>query len=36
MKKLLKSKKPWIAIAVVVVVVAWALWSGQPAPEVTQ
>jgi|TARA_B100000900_G_scaffold235119_1_gene199616 hypothetical protein len=36
MKKLLKSKKTWIAIAVVVVVVAWALWSGQPAPEVTQ
>lgn len=36
MKKLLKSKKTWIAIAVVVVVLAWALWSGQPAPEVTQ
>jgi len=36
MKKLLKNKKTWIAIAVVVVVVAWALWSGQPAPEVTQ
>ena len=36
MKKLLKCKKTWIAIAVVVVVVAWALWSGQPAPEVTQ
>ena len=36
MKKLLKSKKTWIAITVVVVVVAWALWSGQPAPEVTQ
>ena len=36
MKKLLKSKKTWIAIAVVVVVVAWALWSGQSVPEVTQ
>ena len=36
MKKMLKSKKTWIAVAVVVLVFAWVLWSGQPAPEVTQ
>ena len=35
MKELLKSKKTWAAI-VILVVVAWALWSGQPAPEVAQ
>jgi hypothetical protein len=35
MKQLLKDKKTWIAIAIVVVI-AWALWSGQPAPEITQ
>ena len=36
MKKMLKSKKTWIAVAVVVIVFAWVLWAGQPAPEVTQ
>ena len=36
MKKMLKSKKTGIAVAVVVIVFAWVLWSGQPAPEVTQ
>ena len=36
MKKMLKSKKTWIAVAGVVIVFAWVLWSGQPAPEVTQ
>ena len=36
MKKMLKSKKTWIAVAVGVIVFAWVLWSGQPAPEVTQ
>ena len=36
MKKMLKSKKTWIAVPVVVIVFAWVLWSGQPAPEVTQ
>ena len=36
MKKMLKSKKTWIAVAVVVIVFAGVLWSGQPAPEVTQ
>ena len=35
MKELMKNKKTWAAI-VILVVVAWALWSGQPAPEVAQ
>lgn len=35
MKDLLKNKKAWAAI-VILVVVAWALWSGQPAPEIAQ
>ena len=33
MKELMKNKKTWIAIAILIAV-AWALWSGQPAPEV--
>ena len=36
MKAYLKTKKTWIAVAVVVIVFAYVLWSGQPAPEVTQ
>ena len=36
MKDLLKNKKVWIGAAVVVIIFAWVLWSGQPAPEVTQ
>ena len=35
-KELLKNKKVWIGAAVVVIIFAWVLWSGQPAPEVTQ
>jgi len=35
MKELMKNKKTWAAI-VILVVVAWVLWSGQPAPEVAQ
>ncbi len=35
MKELMKNKKAWAAV-VILVVVAWALWSGQPAPEVAQ
>ena len=27
-------KKLWIGAAVVVIIFAWVLWSGQPAPEV--
>ena len=29
-------KKVWIGIAVVIIVIGWAVWSGQPAPEVVQ
>ena len=36
MKAFLKSKKTWIAVAVDVIVFAYVLWTGQPAPEVTQ
>jgi hypothetical protein len=36
MKDLLKNKKVWIGAAVVVIIFAWVLWSGQPAPEVAQ
>ena len=32
--KHLKDKKLWIGAAVVVIIFAWMLWSGQPAPEV--
>ncbi len=35
MKDMMKNKKVWIGIAIVIAV-AWAMWSGQPAPEVTQ
>jgi uncharacterized membrane protein (DUF441 family) len=35
MKNMMKNKKLWIGIAVVIAV-AWFMWSGQPAPEVTQ
>lgn len=31
----MKNKKVWIGIAIVIAV-AWFMWSGQPAPEVTQ
>lgn len=30
------NKKVWIAVAIIIVVVAWALISGSPAPEVAQ
>ena len=33
MKDLMKNKKVWIGIAVLVVV-AWFMWSGQPALEI--
>jgi uncharacterized phage infection (PIP) family protein YhgE len=36
MKDLMKNKKVWIAVAIVVVVFAWAMMGGDPAPEVTQ
>lgn len=36
MKDLLKNKKVWIGAAVVVIVFAWVLWSGQPAPVEAQ
>ena len=35
MKDFIKNKKVWIGVAVVIIVIGWALWSGQPAPEVT-
>jgi hypothetical protein len=35
MKDMMKNKKVWIGIAIVIAV-AWFMWSGQPAPEVTQ
>ena len=34
MKDMIKNKKVWIAVAVVVIVFAWSMWSGTPAPEV--
>ena len=36
MKDFIKNKKVWIGIAVVIIVIGWAVWSGQPAPEVAQ
>ena len=36
MKDFIKNKKVWIGVAVVIIVIVWAVWSGQPAPEVTQ
>ena len=33
---MIKNKKVWIGIVIVVIAVAWFMWSGQPAPEVTQ
>tara|TARA_X000000950_G_scaffold216526_1_gene260585 strand:+ start:1102 stop:1242 length:141 start_codon:yes stop_codon:yes gene_type:complete len=36
MKDMIKNKKVWIGIVIVVIAVAWFMWSGQPAPEVTQ
>tara|TARA_X000000950_G_C13803538_1_gene614590 strand:+ start:66 stop:233 length:168 start_codon:yes stop_codon:yes gene_type:complete len=34
MKDFIKNKKVWIGIAVVIIVIGWAVWSGQPAPEI--
>ena len=36
MKDFLKNKKVWIGAAVVVIIFAWMLWSGQPAPVEAQ
>ena len=36
MKDFIKNKKVWIGAAIVIIVIAWAVWSGQPAPEVAQ
>ena len=36
MKDFLIYIKVWIGAAIVVIVIAWAVWSGQPAPEVAQ
>ena len=36
MKDFIKNKKVWIGIAVVIIVIGWAVWSGQPAPEIAQ
>ena len=36
MKDLMKNKKVWIGAAVVVIIFAWMLWSGQPAPVEAQ
>ena len=36
MKDFIKNKKVWIGAAVVIIVIGWALWSGQPAPEIAQ
>lgn len=36
MKELMKNKKVWIGAAVVVIIFAWMLWSGQPAPVEAQ
>ena len=36
MKDFLKNKKVWIGAAVVVIIFAWVLWSGQPAPVEAQ
>ncbi len=36
MKDFIKNKKVWIGAAIVIIVIGWAVWSGQPAPEVTQ
>ena len=36
MKDFIKNKKVWIGIATVIIVIGWAVWSGQPAPEVAQ
>ena len=32
--KHLKDKKLWIGAAIVIIIFAYVLWSGQPAPEV--
>lgn len=34
MKNFLKNKKVWIGIAIVIIAIGWAVWSGQPSPEV--
>ena len=36
MKDFIKNKKVWIGAAIVIIVIGWAVWSGQPAPEVVQ
>ena len=36
MKDMMKSKKFWIAVAVVVIIFGYTMWTGQPAPEVAQ
>ena len=36
MKNFMKNKKVWIGAAVVVVIFAWMLWSGSPAPVEAQ
>ena len=36
MKDLMKNKKVWIGAAVVVIIFAWMLLSGQPAPVEAQ
>tara|TARA_B110000483_G_C17994834_1_gene464974 strand:- start:2 stop:112 length:111 start_codon:yes stop_codon:yes gene_type:complete len=36
MKDLMKNKKVWIGAAIVVIIFAWMLWSGQPAPVEAQ
>ena len=36
MKDFIKNKKVWIGAAIVIIVIGWAVWSGQPAPEVAQ
>ena len=36
MKDFIKNKKVWIGVAIVIIVIGWAVWSGQPAPEVAQ
>ncbi len=32
----MKNKKVWVAVAIVVIIIAWTILSGNPAPEVTQ
>tara|TARA_B100001109_G_C18741047_1_gene416601 strand:- start:124 stop:225 length:102 start_codon:yes stop_codon:yes gene_type:complete len=33
---MLKNKKVWIAVAIVIIAVGYFMWTGQPAPEVAQ